>query len=396
MSLSPFEGEKHIGSASIQTAASKSLILTDFSSFKRLAELEKRVSYGGLYQASVQTLSRGLQSNQALADFATRLASMADHAYLIREFEFVGYAGQLLLSLPLSRQAESMGHYYRALGLRRSARGDIARADSMFEQVADNASSQYRARGMLALGTNSVAVGDCRTAMSFYREVVRILTRNRIFDPMSFYVASRMTAVVRAVEGDHRGAIADLERMFPLVRMASSIRPYAYYDYLNTLAVELAETGRLEEARNASQIALASPFAGAYPDWRDTRDEIELRGWRASRSTIAFSQRGSEATNLVRLRVPEPSDGASHEESIPRHTKQRARVLDLLEWKNKWAKSQTILPKIKRASKKWTAERCSSRSWSLPVRGREPMTNYYESWRLLKGYCQNRKIWANE
>jgi hypothetical protein len=110
-----------------------------------------------------------------------------------------------------------------------------------------------------------------------------------------------MSALVKALEGDHRGALVDLEKMFPLVRMANSQQPYAYYDYLNTLAVELCEARRLEEARRASEIALASPFASAYPEWRETREEIELKGRCLSRSTVAFAQRTPQSANLITL-----------------------------------------------------------------------------------------------
>jgi hypothetical protein len=162
---------------------------------------------------------------------------------------------------------------------------------------------------MLGLGTNALAVGDRNGAMSFYREAMRIIALNRVCDPATLYFTSRMSAVVKALEGDHRGALADLEKIFPLVRMASSQQPYAYYDYLNTLAVELCEAGRVEEARCASEIALASPFARAYPEWRETREEIELKGRCSSRSTVAFAQRTPESPNLITL--PRASSGST-------------------------------------------------------------------------------------
>lgn len=46
----------------------------------------------------------------------------------------------------------------------------------------------------------------------------------------------------------------------------------------NSLAVELFAVWRLEEAKNVSQIVLASPFASPYPEYRETREEIALKG----------------------------------------------------------------------------------------------------------------------
>jgi hypothetical protein len=47
-----------------------------------------------------------------------------------------------------------------------------------------------------------------------------------------------------------------------------------YYDFLNSYATELAETGQKQEGRNISRIVLASPFAPAYPEWKETGLEL--------------------------------------------------------------------------------------------------------------------------
>lgn len=202
---------------------------------------------------------------------------------------------------------------------------------------------------MLALGTNFFRRGDHRSALWFYREVGRLSIRDRVFDPVTLSIANRMTAVIRAKEGDHEGALADLERTFSLARMASSLQPYAYYDYLNALAVELGEVGRLEQAHRASDIAVSSPFASAYPEWRETFDEIALKQRRRSRSVVAVpecisaihkaperaadaersKQHTSKTANLVWLTARPPAASA---ECQPKGS--AARVLDFQRWKN--------------------------------------------------------------
>lgn len=303
VSLSPLEGENHIGSASIQTPANNNLVLTSFSSFEQLAGLQRHTNPVGLYQGIARSLFDRIRANQTFHEVTARLTSIADHGYLIREAETVGLVSELLLRLPVRRELEGAGYYYQALSLNRPGTDGVSVA-SVLEGVADNASSEYRARAMLALGSSSFRIGDQRTAMLYYRETMRIIKRDGVFDPAILYFTTRMTAVVKAAEGDHRGALVDLEKMFPLVRMASAQQPYAYYDYLNTLAVELTEAGRLEEARNASRIALASPFAHAYPEWRETFDEIELRALRPSRSTTAFTREAAEGKNVIALPAP--------------------------------------------------------------------------------------------
>ena len=355
MSLSPLEGENHIGSASMQKAASSNLVLTDLSSFKRLAELEKRVSHAGLYQGIARARIRDFHTERALTYLATKLAFIGDYAYSIRQPDIVGDVGSLLLSLPLSRKVESAGHYYQALSLNRFGHGDTVRAGTLFEQVADNCALRYRARAMLALGTNSLYIGDERTAMYFYREVMRIVARERIFDPVILLMARRMTMVIRSMSGDHRGAVADLESMFPLARMAGSLQPFTYYDYLNSLAVELGEVGRLAEARRASEIALSSPFATRYPLWRETFEDITLKQRRASRSMVAVPQGiretqkvqhyTGETEKLVHLHSRGPA--ASADSGEQRHRITKARVLDFQQWKTALLESRpSVLNKL--------------------------------------------------
>jgi hypothetical protein len=156
-----------------------------------------------------------------------------------------------------------------------------------------------------------------------------------------------MFAVINSEDGNHRGALALLENLFPFAHATRSSQPHVYYDYMNSLAVELCEVGRLEEAKNVSQIVLASPFAHAYPEWRETREDIELRGYRRSRATVAVSQRTSEAGNLYCLPSPEPEQSATRQERIPGHTNQQARVFDLLEWKKKMGKEPNGTPQDK-------------------------------------------------
>jgi hypothetical protein len=192
--------------------------------------------------------------------------------------------------------------YYKALSLNQGTFGDTAGAGLMFAEVADAGPTRYRARAILALAGNSFKASDHVGAMSLYREAMLLLAREHNFDPITFYYAIRMTAVIRGMKGDHRGAVKELEKMFPMVRMASLRQPYAYYDYMNSLAIELSEVGRLEEARRASSIALASPFASAYSEWRSTIEEIGLKAQRASRSRVAVGKRLPETTNLISLR----------------------------------------------------------------------------------------------
>ncbi|HJZ69466.1 MAG TPA: hypothetical protein VKF81_15185 [Blastocatellia bacterium] len=299
MSWLDLELEKTAGSTNRLSAAINTLLLTDSSSFKQLAALENRARQHGLYQRFTQILTRALRTSQAVSECGEKLIYVADQAYAARQFDVLGYLGQLLANL--SSTHESAGQYYQALHLNHKSLEDIPYARSLFEDVADDAQSQYRHRAILALGGKFVREGDFRTAMSVYRDVSQLMTCDHIFDPVTACVTNRMTAVIKGLEGDHNGAVANLERLFPLARIAGSLQPYAYYDYLNTLAVELGEVGRVVQARRLSEIAITSPFAAAYPEWHETFDDIEHRQRRASSSAVAVPKQVEQTVN-ARLR----------------------------------------------------------------------------------------------
>jgi hypothetical protein len=131
------------------------------------------------------------------------------------------------------------------------------------------------------------------------------------------------------------------------------VQPYAYYDYLNTLAVELGELGRLDQARRTSEIAIASPFARAYPEWRETFEDIEAKSQRSSRSIVGVRQPISKTDkdgrylsrekidNLLRLPAPQPRAPANRA-GLPHATE--ARVLDFRQWKTAIKASSRAIP----------------------------------------------------
>jgi len=135
------------------------------------------------------------------------------------------------------------------------------------------------------------------------------------------------------MEGNHGQALRDLDDILPVIRYAPA---HIYYDLLNSYAVELGQVGRKDEARNIMRHVLASPFIRAYPEWRETAEELSpLR-----RSFVALS---STYYNVLSLPEREPIEEPSLEFNPARvfnfaklkqkivkekHDKNRARQLD--------------------------------------------------------------------
>jgi tetratricopeptide (TPR) repeat protein len=299
----------------MQAVADNNLILTELSSFKRLAGLQKDFRQSAFYRKVLSELIRGVYRKQTFSELGNSLVTLADHAYGLRQIDTVHKASDFLLNLPLGAEYESIGRYYQALCIYQ--RGASANARVLLEQMAVTLPIRFRAKARMAISVICYESGDLQSFSMLNLEASRVAASSDWRDPQTFVNAQRNLAVLKSVDGDHRGALAHFERLFPLARALGRWRPYLYYDYLNSLAVELMETGRLEEARNASKFALASPFAGAFPQWRETSDDIELRGRRACRSVVAFhranpdaalSRETPEANNLLGLAEADLSD----------------------------------------------------------------------------------------
>jgi hypothetical protein len=140
------------------------------------------------------------------------------------------------------------------------------------------------------LGGTYIAESDPSTATILAIESLRIATAPDVNDLLSTVEGVRQVALSQSISGDHKRALAGFEKLFPLVRAIGKYYPAAYYDFLNGLAVELCEVGRVGEAETAVALAVASPFAPAFPEWTETRDEIAAKRKSASPSVVAINR----------------------------------------------------------------------------------------------------------
>jgi tetratricopeptide (TPR) repeat protein len=174
-----------------------------------------------------------------------------------------------LISVPLA-EATTTGRYYQAVITKR--RGNLEAARVELEQLDTcGRSPLIRARSLLTLGTVYESQGRISEAARLYIETSRSAAN---VDPLAFFGAHSQLSAIKSTEGDHRAALADLEQLWPLLRLASRAYPHLFYLYHNDLAYELAQVGRIEEARQHSEIAISSPLAPAYPEWLETGQDL--------------------------------------------------------------------------------------------------------------------------
>ena len=344
--LLPKVGDDHRGRQKMQTAAKSSFALIENFSLdlEMLIRLQKANRQAEFYQQITRAIIKGVHTKESLTRLGQRLTNLAQYAYASRQMDIVEQVSQVLMNLPLGREIRNIARYYQAFCIKR--RGHFSEAHRLFERVADEDSPRYRTRAIIALGSIAFDSGKFQSALSLYVEGNRAMMRSREFDPLAAFYAWHMLAVLKSIDGDHSGALADLERMLPLVRVVGSSYPSLYCNYLNSLAIEIAEAGRVEEAQNVCRIMLASPYASAYPEMRETWDEVQLRGYHMSRSVVSVTQK-IRPQNLFHLPERERTEKFRRN---PFH--QPREVTKLEDWRKKMVKEPNGTPHDDKPSKK--------------------------------------------
>src|ERR1041384_218817 len=246
----------------MHNTAKPSRFLIDFSSRRKSPDWGINVGQDDLLRHILASkFLSNADARQALNGLASELIQLAEHFFGLRDNDSLRGASSILQNLPIV-EGRIIGLYYRALAVRRS--GKIDESLRLLAIVADHAPLEYRARALQTLGAVHHALGQPQESLRFYSEASR--------------AASNETS----------------------------------YDLLTTLLVNLeaccikSEMGDLAEAQAASAIALASPFARAYPEWSETRDEIAAKCKSTSPSFVAIHRtpQGCPRTLLRQYRAP--------------------------------------------------------------------------------------------
>jgi len=223
--------------------------------------------YAGFYQQ----LLKGLGSYERLGN---RLIQLAEQAHAFRQFDRVNELGLILSNLPV-KEYQTIGLYFLGVAANSMGNGDQERAQKLFETVANSAPDKYKGKAIMSLAALAAHKKDYGSELYFFRESLKAGK-----DLYTILKAHKGIAVIQAREGSHRHSLKYLETFLSLIKYAE---PQVYFDYLNSYAVELSEAGRKQEARNISQLVMASPFAPYYPEWHETARDLK----QSSRSFIA-------------------------------------------------------------------------------------------------------------
>jgi tetratricopeptide (TPR) repeat protein len=236
------------------------------NSFLIVGQCSKGVNTALPEKAGGRELSAGIlhviaNRQESFAAATRRLIHLADLAYGARNYDALAEISETLQAIPYA-PAQRAATYYQAILIKRQGK---------LERAADLLSKISAPRALLTLGTIEECRGNWTEAARLHVEALRA---GRDVDPFAVAGAAIQLATIRAIEGDHAGALDGFQAIAPLIRAAAPSQPSLYPIWHNAVAVELAELGRLDEARAASQVATRSPFADCYPEFEQTADEL--------------------------------------------------------------------------------------------------------------------------
>jgi tetratricopeptide (TPR) repeat protein len=284
-------------------------------------------------------------------DRLLKYIALGERAHGFRDADALERIGQGILELPLGAQASSVGNYYTALSINRRGQQAYPEANKLLAQVAENAPATFRAKAMVALGTNLNIGGDRDGAMSAFTEAGKLAGRCGYGGLHPVCILGIEDAFFDNRNGDHQSALAVLRRLSPLINSISGQYPALLHFYYNNLAVELAKTGHHEEAKGLYPVLAASPFLRVYPEWQETCADLAAMTRPASRSVISVEEPLPSASNLLMLpvRSDPPPSGTNPEVSGNQRLgsgpgRGRARVLKFVSQKDRMRRKRRNSP----------------------------------------------------
>ncbi len=260
-----------------------------------------------------------LSSGLSFQEVGNRLIKIAENAHAFRRYDRLHETGELLSNFPL-KQYQHIGQYYIALSMCRNGRANMSEVRPFIETLANVAPVPYRARAMQLLAATYGAERKPEQELYFFVESLKTKA--------SMFLGLRGIALLKAKEGFHKQALNDLESLHSFARY---MPPHIYFDYLNSLAIELWEVNRKYEAQSIIKHVLESPLIIAYPEWLETAEDLR----EANRSFIIVGRLPDRPRNVLSM----PAVGRDQGEP-PAWAGQPAPVVNYQQWKKRMAKKK--------------------------------------------------------
>lgn len=288
-----------------------------------------------------------LASHQSLAVCVRR----GEVAQGLRDTQSLLDVARRIHELPLAGNASYIGNYYLALALNRGGTSNFPEANRILLEVADRGPGIFRAKAMLAYGTNHNISGDWSTTLEAHAEVTKMsqgygLAQLHPICCIGIQIAAKMTD-----DGEHEAALSLLANLYPYVSLLGRDYLPLRHTYYNNLTNALASRGLFEHAKASSRVLLGSPFYRLNPEWGRTCIELDARIKATSPKGLVVignaTPRPAGAATIVTLPLIHGSSDSAENNGLASPFHRPARVLSIEAWKKKRAASVPAQPKLK-------------------------------------------------
>ncbi len=290
-------------------------------------------------QAIYTLLARARYAREEIESLYGSLAGIAAQAHAMRDMDALELASEIMLGLPVSPGTKHLARHYQAVCTNRKGEFEAAReiADRLLEEELD---PQLRSRVLQTKAATHLQVGDIDQSLLFFIEAASFA---RDCDATSLVESLRAVAVIKSFHGDHHQALADLECLLPIGCQISRYDPKAHSALLNSYAVELGETGQVEQALKV--VSRVASFASLVPEISDTIPDLQSKLPTRKRSVVVIHR---------------PAEALAAPQSNPRQDRKHATPLGCL------------IRKTQRRSRSYQALPASSVRFATTITARNP------------------------
>jgi tetratricopeptide (TPR) repeat protein len=231
---------------------------------------------------------------------AKRLSLLARQAYVNRDYELLRAYYEILLNL--GSVSEDAGLLYK--GLYESISNPLE--CGIFERLAESSDPRIRAASILKLGGIAYRKNHEAEAQKLILLANKIALSNNMCAPLIAFNAQDAYSGILSAQGAHDESLRILQNNSTLVNYLGGFFPVTKGEFLNNCAYEHLQMGNFEAAWHLINKAIALPTS--YPEWLETREEIEqkLKIRKSSIVTVPTSYTRQKIKNNV-VFFPAPS-----------------------------------------------------------------------------------------
>lgn len=210
---------------------------------------------------------------------------LARRAYLERDHELLATTSEELLNL--SPYSENIGKYFQAFV--RKQDGQTEAAIKSMAELSNASEPMIRAGALLFLGLEERDSENLSDAVKLIRQSYEIAISQNPASLIALHCQDNLSMIL-SMQGAHRESLEVLKLIYPISKQMEQFFPAQMGNALNGLAYETYKNGEFAIAKWYSARACALPSSVRFPEYFETKAEIENQiNQKASRSFISLS-----------------------------------------------------------------------------------------------------------